>query len=123
MKTEELMEFLHLSCSIEQNKDLLLFSKILIKFIEDNRRIPHLPNDLNYLLSNNLSLDIEDFAYLLENCTKFVHLESEMNYYSNEPISNARNILKEFKISSILAAEIQKIITRKYLPEVKVIKI
>lgn len=91
-------------------------------------RIPLLPQDKDHF--NYFHID--DLIYLIENCTKFTVItstepEEHAKYTDKDCIdcsidSSSSTILDEFKYSAILAAEIQKIITRKYLPSTRVIK-
>ena len=124
MSIDELTNFLETTCTLEENNDLKKFCLILKQFLNENGRIPSIPNDLEYFLKK-AQLNIDILAYLTENCTRFVLLESVMdeNTLDLESIENSCDLLNEFKFAAILAAEIQKIVTRKYIPSVKTIKI
>ena len=124
MNVEDLRNLLKIIYSLKENKDLKDFCWILNQFIEENDRIVSLPHDLEYFLKRS-SLNIDVLIYLIENCTKFVLLEGEIDetILDLESIQSNQNILNEFKFAAILAEEIQKLITRKYLPEVKTITI
>lgn len=125
MKADEILDLLKITCSIDEIEELSDFCAILKQFIEENGRIPSLPNDLDQLLKKSSVLCAEDLVYLIENCTKFVLIESPIdnNSFDFKPLRQDQNILKEFKFAAILSAEIQKIVTRKYLPEVKTINV
>lgn len=121
---EELKDLLS-DISVIQNKTLERFCIALREFIVNYGRIPLLPRDQEHF--NDFQID--DLIYLIGNCTKFTVIsspepeeqEKDNDYIDNSSISST--ILDEFKYSAILAAEIQKIITRKYLPSKQVINI
>lgn len=95
--------------NVTQNKTLELFCCRLRKFIQEFERIPRLPEDRTYFDT----IYFDDLMYLIDNCRKITIVESfEPDEFETGPSS----IFDEFKNSAILAAEIQKIITRKYLP-------
>lgn len=110
-----LNELLYLSTDLsltEPNSELANFCSRLKKFIEDTGRFPSLPTDLSYFSSE------EDDVYLIRNCKKFVALENDQNNNFVLPeSSDSFTILDELKSAALLAAEIQKIITRKHVPE------
>lgn len=122
MNKDELLELLSKVCSIDEIEELSTFCVILKQFIEEHGRIPLLPKDLDHFIRKSSVLCADDLFYLIENCTKFVLLENKFDN-SLDSGRNDQNILKEFKFAAILAAEIQKIITRKYLPDQKAINI
>lgn len=101
------------SCEHSDCPNLLYqFIKYLQEFIDENNRLPALPQDFEHF--ENFPMD--HLTYLIENCRKF-------RIINHCPDSNAvesecdSGVLAEFKAASLLAAEIQKIITRKYTPE------
>lgn len=104
------MKDLLFDISVTRNQRLETFCIKLRDFIIKNERIPHLPDDQDYFND----LDIDDVIYLIENCTKFTVIDNSESEIELESCSSS--ILDEFKYSAILAIEIQKIITRKYLP-------
>ena len=124
MNLEELSILLNVAVDLKENDILMNFCFILKQFIEEKDRIPLLPNDLEYFLKQS-KLHANDLIYLLENCSKIVILESLIcdNAFDFTSTRDDQNSLNEFKFAAILAAEIQKIITRKYLPSVNTIKI
>ena len=124
MSAEELLNLLKITCSLKEKEALNDFCIILKQFVEENGRIPLLPNDLEQFLKRS-NLHADDLVYLLENCARFIILESSISddIFDLNSLREDGNILNEFKFAAILAAEIQKIITRKYLPELKTINI
>ena len=124
MNLEELSILLNVAVDLKENDIIMNFCLILKQFIEEKDRIPLLPNDLEYFLKQS-KLHANDLIYLLENCSKIVILESLIcdNAFDFTSTRDDQNSLNEFKFAAILAAEIQKIITRKYLPSVNTIKI
>ena len=124
MGIDELKNFLETTFTLEENNDLKNFCLILKEFLNENERMPSIPNDLEYFLKRS-KLNVDILAYLTENCTRFVLLESVMdeNTLDLESIQNNCDLLNQFKFAAILTAEIQKIVTRKHIPSVKTIKI
>lgn len=118
LSIEELKCLLY-DTSATQNKTLEDFCVKLREFIVNFERIPHLPNDQKYFDR----FDMDDLIYLIENCRKFKEIESLEPEEEISTTNSSKSIFDEFKVSAILAAEIQKIITRKYLPITELFKI
>ena len=116
LNIEELKNLLF-DISVTRNKTLETFCIKLREFIINFERIPCLPDDQKHF--NDLNID--DLIYLIENCKKFTVIDNSSSEIKLENCNDSSSILDEFKYSAILAAEIQKIITRKYLPSKEII--
>jgi hypothetical protein len=114
---EELKDLLA-DISATQNKTLERFCIELREFIVNFNKIPSLPRDKVHFKD----FSIDDLIYLIESCKKFSVIDSPEPEEKDSFVVDSSNILDEFKFSAILAAEIQKIITRKYLPSTGMIK-
>lgn len=113
---EELKNLLS-DVSVTQNKTLERFCIVLRRFIVNYNKIPSLPRDQVHFKD----FSIDDLIYLIESCTKFSVIDSAEPEEQDSFLVDSSSILDEFKYSAILAAEIQKIITRKYLPSTEMI--
>lgn len=101
------------SCKHYDNFNFLdQFTDLLKLFIERNNRLPVLPQDSDHFKD----FPMDHLTYLMESCRKFRFVKNPPN--SNDIDAECdSDFLAEFKAAALLAAEIQKIITRKYIPE------
>ena len=103
------------------------FCRNLLDFIIANDRLPSSINDYNLF-----NLDFDDVVYLIDNCKKFTLIESKISDERSEMadcpdflastssasynLNTTSRLLNEFKAASLLSIEIQKIITRRFVP-------
>lgn len=89
------------------------FLLLLDDFISMHNRFPSIPLDLDSFKCN---MGTDEVAYLLENCKKFCLIESFISVDDTFFDDYNHSKLDKFQASAILAVEIQKIITRKFIP-------
>lgn len=106
-----------------ENPVFLQFCKQLSNFIEKESRFPPiLPKDSQHFT------DIleDDLIYFIEHCPRFCLLESKKSSCRsvyNDAYSINCNFVNLYMAAGYLASEIQKLISRKYLPETRHVKI
>lgn len=95
------------------------FSTKLRKFIDLFQKIPELPRDKEHFID----ISEDQLMYLIDNFTRFTIVESSWEYFESPCTNEKPTLLNSMKLSAIMAAEIQKIITRKYIPETGMVSV
>lgn len=122
LSLKELVEITRLTSSLpKETRSVINFCKELNNFFNNTNRFPVLPVDFEFF--DKLNMDSQDLIYMIENCRKFRLIQQSNDndngdfYDSSFNIQYNHSILDEFMTSALLAVEIQKLITRKHIPE------
>lgn len=123
LSLKELEEITKSTSSLTQEtRAIINFCEELNNFLSNTNRFPILPKDFEWF--DKLNMDSEDLIYLIDNCRKFRLIQqSNDKDHDDEFIDSTSNIqynhsiMDEFMTSALLAVEIQKLITRKHIPE------
>ena len=123
LSLKELLEVTKLASSLpRETRFVTNFCKELNNFLSIINRFPSLPMDFEFF--NKYNMDPENLIYMIENCRKFTLIQLSNDDNDNDDFQDSsfntrcnHSILDEFMTSALLAVEIQKLITRKHIPE------